>query len=192
MSDVSTICELIHLDVWGPYTTSTLTGTNYMLTIVDDKGRATWTYLLHHKSQVTNIFSSFVKMVDTQFERKVKCIRTDNGGEFMGHDFQNLLNSCGITHQRTAPYTPQQNGAVERKHRQLLQLARFLMIEASMLEKFWPYSLLMATHIVNRLPSPILNWKTPYEMLYKKELDYTSLKVFGCLGYATNNSPHKR
>lgn len=52
--------------------------------------------------------------------------------------------------------------------------------------------MLMATHIVNRLPSVILHWKTPYEILYKREPDYMSLKFFGCLGYATNTLPHKR
>lgn len=130
-------------------------------------------------------------MLKTQFEVKIKTIRTNNKGEFFSTRFQNLLKEQGIIHQKTVPYTPQQNGVVERKHRHLLKLARSLMIEASLPKKFWSYSLLMATHIINRLLSSILKWRTPYELLYKREPNYSLLKIFGCLSYATNVSPHK-
>lgn len=130
-------------------------------------------------------------MVQTQFEVKVKCVRTDNGGEFTGASFQTLLTDHGINHQKTTPYMPQQNGMVERKHRHLLQLARSLMMEASMPDQFWAHSLLMATHIINRLPTVVLEWRTPYELLYGRQPDYSTLKVFGCLAYATNTKPHK-
>lgn len=128
-----------------------------MLTIVDSFTRATWTYLLQHKSQVTNTFESFINMVGNQFESKVKKVRTDNGCEFVNTNFSSLLNRFGIIHQRSSPYTPQQNRIVERKHRHLLQLARSIMIQSSLPGKFWPFSLLTATYIINRLPSQILN-----------------------------------
>lgn len=63
------------------------------------------------------------------------------------------------------------------------------MMQAFMLKHFLPFSL---TYIVNRLPTSTLNWKTPYEMLFGKQPNYSSLKVFGCLSYATNVRPHKR
>lgn len=160
-----------------------------MLTLVNDHSLSTWTYLLQHKSQTATIISSFMSMVQTQFEGKIKCIRMDNGGEFLSVDFQKLLGKHGIVHQ--TPYSPQQNGVVEQEHKHLLQLALSLMLEASMSNRFWPYSLLMATNIVNRLPSAILDWRTPYEVLHKKPPDYSLLRVFGCLGYATNVKPHK-
>lgn len=109
----------------------------------------------------------------------------------MSANVRNLLNECGIVHQKTAPYTLQQNGLVERKHRHLLQLARALMVEASMPKSFWPYFFLMATLIMNWLPLSILKWKTPYKLLYKRQLEYSTMKVFRCLGYATNIIPHK-
>lgn len=161
-----------------------------MLTIVDDHSRATWIFLLHHKSQTISTFSSFINMIQTQFNAKIKAVRNDNGGEFTGTEFLKLLNPYGIQHQRTCPYTPQQNGVVECKHRHLLQLARSLMIQATMPQQFWPYSLLMATHIINRLPTSLLNWKTPYKLLQGKQPNYSSLKIFGCLCYATNTKPH--
>lgn len=90
-------------------------------------------------------------MVKTQFNAKIKSVRTDNGSEFVNINFLNLLSQHGILHQKTCAYTPQQISIVERKHRHLLQLARFLMLQASLPENFWPFSLLMATYIVNRL-----------------------------------------
>lgn len=183
--------ELIHMDVWGPYSEHSLANTNYMLTLVDDFSRATWTYLLQHKSQATATFSTFINMVHNQFDGKIKGVKTDNGKEFVNYDFLALLNKHCIIHQKTCPYTPQQNGTVERKHRHLLQLARSLMIQANLPKWFWSYSLLTATYIINRLPSPILNWKTPYETLHGKQPNYSNLRVFGCLSYATNVGPHK-
>lgn len=131
-------------------------------------------------------------MIKTQFGTMVKSIRTDNGGEFLGKNFQDMLRNQGIIHQKTEPYTPQHNGVVERKHKHLLQLARSLMVEASMPKRFWPYSLLMATRIVNRLPTVILRWKSPYEVLYKKTTRIYIPQNLWLLAYATNTIPHKR
>lgn len=134
--------ELVHMDVWGPYSEPSLTGTNYMLTVVDNFTRATWVYLLQHKFQVTAFFSTFLNTVLNQFEAKVKIVRTDNGCEFVNNNFLALLNSHGIIHQKSCPYMPQQNGTVERKHRHLLQVARSLMLQANLPKNLWPYSLL--------------------------------------------------
>ncbi|KAL0448192.1 UNVERIFIED_CONTAM: Retrovirus-related Pol polyprotein from transposon RE2 [Sesamum latifolium] len=83
------------------------------------------------------------------------------------------------------------NGVVERKHKHLLQIARALMFQSSLPSQFWTEALLTATYIVNRLPTSVLCWKTPYEVLYQKPVDYAWLKVFGCLVFATNVIPHK-
>ena len=71
--------ELLHVDVWGPYRVPSITGARFFLTMVDDFSRATWTFLLHHKSDTLPIFS---KMVRTQFQTLVKKIRSDNGGVY--------------------------------------------------------------------------------------------------------------
>lgn len=65
------------------------------------------------------------------------------------------------------------------------------MIQGALPSQFWLFALFMATYVVNRLPTPILGWKTPYEFLFGRQLSYSSLKVFGCLCYASNVRPHK-
>ncbi|KAF7830791.1 Copia protein [Senna tora] len=75
--------ELLHIDVWGPYATPSLTSAHYVLTIVDDYSRVTWTHLFKFKSQVPNILDTFLKQVQKQYAKTVKFIRTDNDSEFI-------------------------------------------------------------------------------------------------------------
>lgn len=127
-----------------------------------------------------------------QFNLNVKIVRTDNDGEFCGLECQNLFKDHGIVHQRTCPYTPQQNGVVERKHRHITQIARSLLHPAHLPQKFWGEAVRTATHLINRLPTTVLDWQCPYQVLTSTTPDYFSLKVFGCLCYATNLDPHKK
>ena len=128
----SALFQLIHCDIWGPYSTASHSGCYYFLSLVDDFSRTTWVYLMKHKSEVFQFFSHFLNMVKTQFTASVLCIRSDNGSEFLSNSMQHLLHTLGITHQLTCPYTPQQNGVVERKHRHLIQVARALRFQANL------------------------------------------------------------
>jgi transposase InsO family protein len=83
------------------------------------------------KSEVSSLFQQFHKMIATQYQSNIQVIRTDNGGEFINHSLKHYLNSHGIVHQTTCPYTPQQNGVVERKNRHLLEVVRASLFEAN-------------------------------------------------------------
>ena len=103
---------MLHLDLWGHFSTPSIHGNRNFLTIVDDHSRFCWTIMLKSKSKVTLSVQDFVS-VEKQFGAKIKIIRIDNGAKFlMNHYF----NSKGIIHQTTCIKTPQQNGKVERKH----------------------------------------------------------------------------
>ena len=141
--------DILHIVIWGPYKIPSLTGARFFLTIVDDFSRATWTFLQHHKTYIFHIFSTFLTMVPTQFKTCVKTICSDNGGEFLSTRFKTLLRSYGIIHHRSCPYTPQQNGIVERKHCHFLDTACSLMFQASLPSPFWGHAILMATSIIN-------------------------------------------
>lgn len=108
--------ELIHIDILGHYHTHSITGASYFLTLVDDFSTATWTYLITHKSQSHAILEKLISIVQNQFNKSVKTIRSDNSTEFLSHSCQSLFDSFGILHHKTCPYTPQQNGVVERKN----------------------------------------------------------------------------
>ncbi|KAL2225521.1 UNVERIFIED_CONTAM: Retrovirus-related Pol polyprotein from transposon RE1 [Sesamum indicum] len=130
-------------------------------------------------------------MVETQFGVKIKVLRSDNGSEFVNLNCQNLHQRLGIIHQTSCIYTPKQNGRAESKHRHLLNVARALLFKASLPLKFWGNYILAATYIINRTPTDILGWSTPYQALNRHPPTYTHLKTFGCLCFATNLNPHK-
>ncbi|XP_028779846.1 uncharacterized protein LOC114736223 [Neltuma alba] len=111
-------------------------------------------------------------------------IRSDNGTEFINNDLKCFLREKGIVHETSCPYTPEQNGIVERKHRTLIQVARGLIIQSGVPINYWGECVKMACFLVNRLPSKILKFQTPYEIVYGKIADYTNLRAFGCLAYA--------
>ncbi|KAL2243082.1 UNVERIFIED_CONTAM: Retrovirus-related Pol polyprotein from transposon RE1 [Sesamum indicum] len=173
--------DLIHVDIWGPYkratlSRATLSGAHYVLTIIDDFSRATWTFLMRHKSQTLITLTTFFAQILTQFSCKIKVVRTDNGSEFLSSQCQFFFQNQGVIHQKSCTYMPQQNGVVERKHRHLLEVARALMFQSHLPNIFWGDSILTATHII-KLPSSILSWKSPFEILHNSPLAIRTLRL---------------
>ncbi|CAL2227071.1 unnamed protein product [Prunus armeniaca] len=129
---------LIHSDVWGPSPVTSPSGVRWFVTFIDDCTRMTWLYLMKNKNKVFSGFQSFHKQMKTQFNAQIQILRSDNGGEFVNHDFQTYFQQHGITHETTCPQTPQQNGVAERKNRHLLETARALLIGAHVLAQHRP------------------------------------------------------
>ena len=127
--------DLVHMDLWGPYRVAALDGTNYFFTILDDHSRVTWTYLLKNKMKVYRIVTSFLSMVETQFSKKIKCIRTDNGTKIVQDQCLKLFDEHRIIHQRSVPGVPQQNGKVERKLKHLLEVSRAMRLHVGLPKK---------------------------------------------------------
>ena len=175
------VFELIHVDIWSAYKCTTYDGYKYFLTIVDDYSRATWVHLMSSKSNAFPLLQSFIIFIEKQFHASVKIIRSDTGSEFQDKTSIQFYTSKGIMHQKSCVDTPQQNGIVERKHKHLLEVARALMIQANLPQKFWGESILTAVYLINRFPTPILDNKTPFELLYTEKPTYSHLRAFGCL-----------
>ncbi|KAJ0547538.1 putative RNA-directed DNA polymerase [Helianthus annuus] len=186
------IGDLVHLDVWGPYRVSSNEGFKYFLTVVDDYSRTVWCYLLKNKMEVFENITGFYELLLTQFKKRVKIFRSDNGTEFVNNQMSSFLRGKGVLHQTTCAYTPQQNGVVERKHRHLLNIARALMFQGGLPLSFWSDCILTAVYLINRLPSSVLLGKSPYEIVFGFKPSLTHLRNFGCLCFSTVlNEPDK-
>jgi len=182
------IFEMIHCDIWGPYCEPSSSGARYFLTIVDDYSRGTWLYLMKNKSDTQTKLRDFIALVDRQFGKKVRVLRSDNGGEFLS--LTSYFLASGIVHETSCVGTPQQNGRVERKHRHLLNVARAIMFQGSLPIQFWGECALNAAYLINRTPSMVLNGKTPYKVLFGKRPSYDHLRTIGCLCYIHNQDHH--
>ena len=119
--------------------------------------------------QVPNCISGFISYVQTHF-KEVKHIRSDNGIEIFQDFCSELFKKSDILHQRSAPRTPQQHGRVERKHRHLIETTKAMRIHANLPHKIWGSCILAATYIINRLPTAVLNWKSPFEKMFSEVL----------------------
>uniref|UniRef100_A0A803LR03 Uncharacterized protein n=1 Tax=Chenopodium quinoa TaxID=63459 RepID=A0A803LR03_CHEQI len=180
--------ELIHIDIRGAYKVPTRFNQRYFLTIVDDFSRVTWIKLLKEKSQAFSAIEEFFYMSKTQYGKKVKNIRSDNALEFDDECCKKLFWRLGIVHQTSCVDRPQQNGRVERKHRNILEMERALRVQAGIPLQYWGDSVQTAVYIINKLPTPLLNHKSPYEVLTETKPVYSHMKVFGCLAMASNPS----
>lgn len=155
------IFDMVHCDIWGPYQNSTYNGQRYFATIVDDKSRYTWIYLLKHKYDIIGIIPKFYSYVQTQFNKNIKCFRTDNAKEL---EFKEFFEEKGIIHQKACVAKPKQNSVVERKHQHLLNVARSLLFQSNIPIHFWGDCVLTAAYLINRIPSKILSYQSPFQI----------------------------
>jgi hypothetical protein len=170
--------NLLFLDVWGPAPLLSINNKRYYLSIVDDFSRYSWLFPMTLKSDALSIFLKFQTLVENYFETTIKSVQTDGGGEFL--PLQRHLSKSGISYRQTCPHTHHQNGSVERKHRHIVDTGLSLLSHSKVPFKFWDAAFDTATYLINRLPSPVTQNKSPFEILFDKTPDYKFLKVFGC------------
>ncbi|GKB17691.1 retrovirus-related pol polyprotein from transposon TNT 1-94 [Tanacetum coccineum] len=167
--------ELLHMDLCGLSAVRSYRGNHYTLVIVDDYSRYTWTRFLKDKTKAFDQFEIFSKKIQNQLGCTIVSIRTDLGREFGNEvQFGEFCNANGITHNFSAPRTPQSNGVVERKNRTLQEMSRTMLNEQSLPQKFWCNTIDTSTYILNRILIRAILGKTPYELLRgrKPTLDY--------------------
>ncbi|GJX17331.1 retrovirus-related pol polyprotein from transposon TNT 1-94 [Tanacetum coccineum] len=151
---------LLHMDLCGPMRVASVNGKKYILVIVDDYSRFTW----------------------------VKCLRTDNGTEFVNQTLREYYEKVGISHETSVARSPQQNGVVERRNRTLIEAARTMLIYAKAPLFLWAEAVATACYTQNCSIVCLRHYKMPYELLRDKLLDLSFFHVFGALCYPTNDN----
>ena len=100
-----------------------MNGSIYFMTFINDYSMFCWMYFIKQKYKVFENFKVFKALVEKNVGKKIKALRFDKGGEYIKRDFYKLCASEAIQMQHYVPYTPQQNGVVERKNRSLKEMA---------------------------------------------------------------------
>ena len=176
--------EIVHSDVCGPMDVNSFGSSRYFVTFIDDYSRYTQTYFIKRKDEVLEKFKEFVNYATNTSGKKVKVLRSDNGGEYCSKAFDAFMKENGIVHQTTVPYNPAQNGVAERMNRTLLESARSMMFHSKMPNEFWAEAVNTAAYVRNRSPTSSLQGLTPFECLFNRKPDVSNLRVFGCVAYS--------
>ncbi|DAZ99706.1 TPA: hypothetical protein N0F65_000884 [Lagenidium giganteum] len=175
--------ELVHSDVMGPMNPASRGGARYVVTFIDDFSRFTVAYCIKSKSEVLRCFREYKQLVENQVGSSIKCIRTDNGGEYTSKTFREYCSRSGIVHQTSAPYTPQQNGLANRMNRTLMDMARSMLYYQQVEKTWWGEAVQTAVYLTNRLPNTARRESTPYQLFYDVRPRLDHVRVFGARGF---------
>ena len=114
----------MHRDVCGPMPVMSMGGALCFLTFIDDYSRKVWAYAIKRKDEELSIFKCFVTLIETQCDKKVKCLQSYNGGKYISKDFYDFCDMKKIKWEFTAPYNPPQNDVLERMNRTIQEKLR--------------------------------------------------------------------
>nr|GEX99719.1 hypothetical protein [Tanacetum cinerariifolium] len=176
------------MDLCGPIRVESVNGKKYILVIVDDYSRFTWVKFLRSKDETPMFIIKFLKMIQVRLNVPVRCIRTDNGTEFVNQTLWDYYEEVVISHETSVARSPQQNGVIERRNRTLIEAARTMLIYAHAPLFLWAAAVATACFTQNRSIIRIRHGKTLYELLHSKLPDLSFFHVFGALCYPTNDS----
>nr|GEW90767.1 hypothetical protein [Tanacetum cinerariifolium] len=111
--------NFLHMDLCGPMRVASINGKKYILVIVDDYSRYTWTVFLCSKDETPELLKEFLTMIQRNFQALAITVRTDKGTKFLNKTLNAFFKEEGIEHQTSTARTPEQNGIVERQNRTL-------------------------------------------------------------------------
>jgi hypothetical protein len=121
------ILDLVHSNLSGRMSSPSLSGHEYYVLFIDDYSRKTWIYFLKHKDEVFTRFQEFKAIVENRTGKKIKVLRSNNGGEYASNEFIDFCTTEGIKKEMTVPYNPKQNGVAKRKNRSIFGGARSML-----------------------------------------------------------------
>jgi hypothetical protein len=177
------ILDLIHSDICGPMLAPSLSGYLYYVLFIDDFSCKSWIYFLKAKNETCSKFQEFKALIENQIGKHVRALRTDNGGEFESHPFDDFCREAGIRRHLTLPYNSQQNGVVERKNKTICEATKAMMCDLDLPTSLWAEATSTAVYIQNISPHAILGENTPEEAFTGEKPEVGHLRIFDCLVY---------
>nr|GFA87544.1 hypothetical protein [Tanacetum cinerariifolium] len=155
--------NLLHMDLCGPMRVAIINGKKYIMVIVDDYSRYTWTLFLHSKDE------------------------HHKGTEFLNKTLNTFFKEEGIEHQTSTARTPEQNDVVERQNRPLVEAARTMLSASQLPLFFWAEVIATACYTQNQSIIIPTHGKTPYHIINERKPSIKQLHIFGCICYITRD-----
>jgi transposase InsO family protein len=175
--------EIVHIDLVGPIATKGLKGEKYFMLLVDDYTRMNVVCFCRNKSEDFEHFKVYKEMVENEMDSKIKCLISDNGGEFTSNEFMDYCNIHGIKRQLFIARTRQQNGVVETKNMTIQEMARTMIMDSKLTDIFWTHAVHTTIHIQNILMLRKNTEKNPYKIWKGRPTNLKHFRVFGSKCY---------
>ncbi|GJZ91467.1 retrovirus-related pol polyprotein from transposon TNT 1-94, partial [Tanacetum coccineum] len=179
--------NLLHMDLCGPMRVASINRKKYILVIIDDYSRYTWTLFLRSKDETPEVLKDFLTMIQRNLQAPVISVRTDRGTEFLNKTLNAFFKEEGIEHQTSTPRTPEQNGVVERRNRTLVEAARTMLSASKLPLFFWAEAIATACYTQNRSIIIPTHEKTAYHIINDRKPSIKHLHIFGCTCYLTRD-----
>ncbi|KAI7965291.1 hypothetical protein MJO29_003389 [Puccinia striiformis f. sp. tritici] len=183
--------DIVAADLMGPFEIPTFGGGKYVLAIRDIATSYSEVKILRTKGEACKLLINQILRFETATGRKVKCLRSDNGGEFESKVLADFLKEKGIKAERSLPYHHYQNGAIERYNRTVSDMSRAALTDSTLPRSFWGFAFLWANYTLNRVPNKVSGNKTPFESFFGYTPVVDHLRVFGSRAFVLT-PPEKR
>nr|GEZ53014.1 hypothetical protein [Tanacetum cinerariifolium] len=179
--------NLLYMDLCGPMRVASINGKKYILVIVDDYLRYTWTLFLRFKDETPKVLKEFLTMIQRNLQALMIIVRTDRGTKFLNKTLNAFFKEEGIEHQTSTARTPEQNGVVKRRNRTLVEVARTMLSASKLPLFFWVKAIATACYTQNRSIIIPTHEKTAYHIINDRKLSIKHLHIFGCICYITRD-----
>ena len=145
-----------------------------------EETRKSWVYCIRHKYDLFDTFKKWKVLAENETEKRLKCLISDNGGEYCSKEFDSYCSHNGIRREKTVPGTPQENGVSERMNRMIMENARCMRLHTGL-----PLQLLVdgvdtIVYLINKRPLSALDGGIPKESWIGKKVNYSFMRTFGC------------
>nr|GEV42218.1 retrovirus-related Pol polyprotein from transposon TNT 1-94 [Tanacetum cinerariifolium] len=175
--------QLLHMELCGPKRVESINGKRYVLVIIDDYSRYTWTHFFRSKDETPEVLIDFLILVQRGLQAQVRIVRTDKGTEFLNQPLHAYFAAEGIHHQTSVARTPERNGIVERRNRTLVEAVRIMLSAAKVPLFFWAEAIATTCLTQNRSLVIPRHEKTPYHIINDWKPSIKFFHIFGSLCY---------
>jgi IS30 family transposase len=153
----------------------------YVLVVVDDYSLYAWVFFLEEKGGTFGFVRDLVlRLRNERYGDAIRAIRSDNGSEFRNCCFETFCYALGLEHRFLSPYTPPENGVVEKKNRTFCEMARTMLDEHRTLRRFWAEAVNTVCYVSNRIYLRVHKKKTCYVLMQGRTSKVSHFHVFGC------------
>ena len=178
-SRATVILERIHTGMCGPFSVASTAKHMYYVIFVDYFSRKCWIFFMQKKSKTYSKLCEFKELVEKESRKKVKALRSKNGGEYISSEFKDFCSVEGIRREFIAPHNPQQNRVAKRKNRTIVGAARAMLHDQGIPLHLWAEACNTTVYVQNHCPHRILGMSTPKEAYSGKTPDLSHLRILG-------------